>query len=147
METSRRGFFGTIFGAVFAGPAIAREVIKPTQAPGWYPPAPPMGYAGVEATSSGLNNYISRKAIRAMGIPQWMRDEWMRNAQDEARHTIDLDIRAYPWVKTDAVRRALQIERNIKRQEEAFFDDTPRWWQNRDKWFKKLGIDGIGDPE
>lgn len=70
---------------------------------------------------------IGREILRTIGVPEFLRDEWRREAISDVGdrlygHGLDPDLQVLKSM-SPAVKRLIQIDRNVKRSEESFWRD------------------------
>lgn len=137
--TTRRGFLRMLGIGAAAAPTIGSEVIGGLQTlpPSHLPYAYPLG-AG-PTTAGNAAKSIPASALRIIGVPDWLREEW----RDRARYVqvFDPDIAAMKSM-SQAAKIYHQRERNEKAEEERFFG-RGLGFELRRKFFDKHGyIDG-----
>lgn len=119
---NRRKFLKFLGMGAAAGPSAARQtladLVNPTLAPlvggsGIAPAPPPVAD---DVASGGA---LTRSALRVLGVPDWLRQEW----RDSAKYIAQLDpdlvaCRSYSL----SAKLLMQRERNERRAEERFWD-------------------------
>lgn len=111
--------------------------------------APGAGLAGisgagsfaVEATGAGRpwhdtvsSKSISKHALKALGIPGWLTNDWDRRAQHVS--AFDPDIASYRFMSLPA-KLALQRKRNRERIEAEWWAPNP--WREQSNWEERHG--------
>lgn len=103
-----------------------------------------LSYA-TEATGAGApwgeaasTKSISKHALKALGIPSWLSNEWDRRAQHVS--AFDPDIASFRFMSLPA-KLALQRKRNRERVEAEWWKPNP--WREQSDWQEQHGY--IGD--
>lgn len=77
---------------------------------------------------------ISKQALKVLGLPSWLPQEWDRQAQHVTG--FDPDIASYRFMSLPA-KLALQRKRNRERVEAEWWKPEP--WRAREKWHQENG--------
>jgi hypothetical protein len=125
VAVTRRGALGAIFGGAVGGRRAVEAAVQnlgaevmPATAPTW--PMPPGNGISKEAI-----HQATAPILRALGVPQWVRDEWAQRAFHRSRSGLDEDLKVMKSLSR-AAKRAIMYDRILREQEDRFWGNVTR---------------------